>query len=73
MRTWLIRAVRDEILDVSNQPKLARFLDKTSRDEAAALLLSAAPLFEPVEAVADCRDSADNKYWNLCWPPRPIL
>ena len=58
-------AVRDEIIDVFNRPKLARLLDARSRDEVLALLLSAAQLFEPVEAVADCRDATDNKYLKL--------
>ena len=57
--------MRDEIIDVCNRPKLARFLDEASRDEVLALLLSAAQLFEPVEAVADCRDPTDNKYLEL--------
>ncbi|WP_428493630.1 putative toxin-antitoxin system toxin component, PIN family [Rhodopila sp.] len=61
----LSRAVRDEILDVFNRPKLARFLDETLRDEFLALLLASARLFEPTDAVADCRDASDNKYLEL--------
>ena len=61
----LSRAVRDEIIDVFNRPRLARFLDAASRDEVLALLLSAAHLFEPIEVVADCRDATDNKYLEL--------
>ena len=57
--------VHEEVTEVLNRPRLARFVKPDLRDEVLALLLSGAAWFRPAVAVADCRDPADNKYLEL--------
>jgi len=44
---------------------LARFVDAILRADLLDQLVSGSTWFEPLVAVADCRDVADNKYLEL--------
>ena len=57
--------VFDEIVDVLNRPRLARFIRPELRDRMVVLLSSGARWYEPATPVVDCRDPADNKYLEL--------
>ena len=55
------RPVFDEVAEVLNRPRLARFVRPDLRDKLLALLSSGARWYEPAVAVAACRDPADDK------------
>lgn len=57
--------VFDEIAAVLRRPRLARFVDATQPADRLDQLVSGSTWFEPLVAVADCRDMADNKYLEL--------
>lgn len=59
------RAVFEEVFDVLNRPRLARFIRPDLRVRLLAVLSSNVQWFEPSVAVADCRDAKDNKYLEL--------
>ena len=59
------RPVFDEIADVLNRPRLARFIRPDLRSKLLALLSSGAQWYQPADRVEDCRDPADNKYLEL--------
>jgi putative PIN family toxin of toxin-antitoxin system len=59
------RPVFDEVIEVLNRPRLARFVRPDLRARLLVLLSSGAQWFEPAVAVADCRDPADDKYLEL--------
>jgi putative PIN family toxin of toxin-antitoxin system len=59
--------VFDEIVAVLHRPRLARFVDATLRADLLDQLVSGSAWFEPLVAVADCRDVADNMYLELAW------
>lgn len=59
------RPVFDEVAEVLNRPRLARFVRPDLRDKLLALLSSGARWYEPAVAVAACRDPADDKYLEL--------
>lgn len=64
-RPALSQAVWDEVADVVNRPRLARFVRPELRSELLATLQQVAVWFEPDEVVTDCRDAKDNKYLEL--------
>ncbi len=57
--------VFDEVSDVLQRPRLARFIDPNLRADVLDQLVSGTVWFAPAEAVTDCRDVADNKYLEL--------
>lgn len=57
--------VWDELVEVLNRPRLARFVDAMQRDAVLDLLRSVYVWFEPLHHVKECRDAKDNKYLEL--------
>jgi len=58
-------AVESEIREVFGRPKFRKYLTPRRVDRFLDLLLVAATIVEPTEAVSDCRDPKDNKYLEL--------
>lgn len=61
----LSRPVLEELEDVLNRSRLARFIDPMLRDDMLLRLQSEAAWFDPSVVVTDCRDAKDNKYLEL--------
>lgn len=64
-RVAMSEATLAKLLGVLARPSLARFIDPERRDEMLALLDAFAASFAPAEAVAECRDTKDDKYLEL--------
>jgi putative PIN family toxin of toxin-antitoxin system len=58
-------AVWDEVVEVLNRPRLARYVRPALREEVLANLIDAAVWVAPMQRVTDCRDAKDNKYPEL--------
>ena len=58
-------AVFDEVFDVLQRPRLARFVDADLRADLLDQLVSGTLWFEPKVTVIECRDATDNKYLEL--------
>jgi putative PIN family toxin of toxin-antitoxin system len=61
----LSQSVLDEIADVMNRPKLARFITEDRRIAILGLLQLHGRMFDVTERVSDCRDAKDNRYLEL--------
>jgi putative PIN family toxin of toxin-antitoxin system len=59
------QSVWDELVEVLNRPRLARFVDAAQREVVLELLRSVYVWFEPRQRITDCRDAKDNKYLEL--------
>lgn len=58
-------AVESEIREVFGRAKFRRYLTPRRVERLLDLLLAAAIIVEPAEAIFDCRDPKDNKYLEL--------
>ena len=64
-RICLSGAVEAEIREVFGRAKFRKYMTPRRVEHLLNLLLAAAILVEPTEAVTDCRDPKDNKYLEL--------
>ncbi len=58
-------AVWNELVEVLNRPKLARYVRPALREDVLSNLIDAAVWVAPMQRVTDCRDAKDNKYLEL--------
>ncbi len=57
--------VETEIREVLRRPKFHKYISDATCGRILDILGAAAVMFEPMEAVTDCRDPKDNKYLEL--------
>lgn len=55
----------NELTEVLQRPRLARFIDAAARDAVLDLLRSTSVWFEPQQVICECRDAKDDKILEL--------
>jgi putative PIN family toxin of toxin-antitoxin system len=58
-------AVWNELIEVLNRPRLARYVRPALREDVLTNLIDAAVWVAPMQPVTECRDAKDNKYLEL--------